>query len=141
MKAKFKVGDKVVCIRKERPYDFNDFGYMDYLLDKKTVAEVKQQGITYGEIERLVEESETKSDAVKEVHRVAKAGEYIKLTNAPFSFNEIGDIMKVDGTDNNIAYIFAKNHKRDTGNIIGNNVWYYNKNSYVVLENYKPKEI
>ena len=38
--SKFKVGDKVVCILKERPGYFNEEGKMDHLLNRKTVLEV-----------------------------------------------------------------------------------------------------
>ena len=37
----YKVGDKVVCTLKERPDYFDELGRMDYMLDKKTVLEVK----------------------------------------------------------------------------------------------------
>ena len=39
--SKFKEGDLVVCIAKERPRYFNDEGEMDYMLDRKAVLEVK----------------------------------------------------------------------------------------------------
>lgn len=80
-----------------------------------------------------------KQERVKEVKRPAKAGDYIKLIREPYSFNKVGDILRVDG----IAYggspfVLKKNHPRYVEN--GNEQWYYFPSQYVVLENYKPQE-
>ena len=40
---KFKIGDKVVCTAKERPFYFNNSGDMDYLLNEGAVLEVVGQ--------------------------------------------------------------------------------------------------
>lgn len=42
--SKFRAGDKVVCISKERPTYFNQSGKMDYMLDRKAVLEVVRVG-------------------------------------------------------------------------------------------------
>lgn len=52
----------------------------------------------------------------KEVKRKANVGDYIKLTNAKFSFDEKGDILKIDGLVGCcLPYVLSKNHIKDTG--------------------------
>ncbi len=76
---------------------------------------------------------------MKEVKRKAKVGEYIKLTKKDFDFDEIGDILKVDSVRNNVVSVLGKNHKRDTNH--PNVEWNYETDEYVVLEDYKEKNM
>lgn len=49
------------------------------------------------------------------VHRAAKVGDYIRLKTKAFSFNEVGEILKVDIVkDDNFVSVYGRNHKRDT---------------------------
>lgn len=80
---------------------------------------------------------------VKEIKRQAKVGEYIKLTRKNFSFNKIGDILKVDSVEK-VASVYAKNHPLRLKFALfangENHLWHYTSYDYVVLENYKPEE-
>ena len=67
----------------------------------------------------------------KEVKREAKVGDYIKLTKALFSFDEVGDILKIDCIEQ-LPCVLGKNHLRNTwGN---HEKWAYEETGYVVLE-------
>lgn len=68
----------------------------------------------------------------KEVKRKANVGDYIKLTNAIFSFDEKGDILKIDGSEGCCPYVLGKNHIKDTGD--NGEKWSYVEEDYVVLE-------
>lgn len=68
----------------------------------------------------------------KEVKRRANVGDYIKLTNSIFSFDEKGDILKIDGLKEDLFYVLGKNHLRDTK--FPNHNWTYVEEDYVVLE-------
>lgn len=76
---------------------------------------------------------------MREVKRKAKVGEYIKLTEKKFSFDEVGDILKVDFVDGDSVQVLGKYHKRDTRH---NDIrWNYYKYEYVVLEDYKEENM
>lgn len=84
---------------------------------------------------------------INEVKRKAKVGEYIKLINTPFSFNTIGDILKVDRIINDcFVGVTSENHIRTScsATAIGrdpyNGCWCYSPRCYVVLENYEPSK-
>lgn len=68
----------------------------------------------------------------KEVKRRANVGDYIKLTNTIFSFDEKGDILKIDGLVGCCPYVLGKNHIKDTGD--NGEKWVYFEEEYVVLE-------
>lgn len=68
----------------------------------------------------------------KEVKRRANVRDYIKLTNAIFSFDEKGDILKIDGSGGCCPYVLGKNHIKDTGD--NDEKWTYVEEDYVVLE-------
>ena len=80
---------------------------------------------------------------VKEVKRPAKAGEYIKIIKPLYTFNEVGDILKVNhircsgGVD-----VRVEDHPRDASKPTwwggDPDSWYYGPDKYVVLENYRP---
>lgn len=76
---------------------------------------------------------------MKEVKRIAKVGEYIKLVNPQFTFDEVGDILKVDAVNGEMAQVLGKNHLRNTGS--NDQLWNYPKNTYVVLENYEEENM
>lgn len=67
----------------------------------------------------------------KEVKREAKVGDYIKLTKALFTFDEVGDILKIDCIDQ-FPCVLGKNHLRDTCE--NHEKWAYEEDEYVVLE-------
>lgn len=51
------------------------------------------------------------------VHRAAKVGDYIRLKTKAFSFNEVGEILKVDIVKyDDIVSVYGRNHKRNTNN-------------------------
>lgn len=79
---------------------------------------------------------------VKEVKRAAKVGEYIKIVKPLYTFNEIGDILKVDyGYRNGGVNVKVEDHPRDAYKPTGwtdPDTWYYGYDRYVVLENYRP---
>jgi hypothetical protein len=78
--------------------------------------------------------------AVREVHSRAKAGERIKLINQVYSFNQAGDILRVDGQyGNELVYVCGINHPRKTDDT--NEQWVYATDEYVVLENYQPPQV
>ena len=82
--------------------------------------------------------------AVKEVKRSAKVGEYIKIVKPLYTFNEVGDILKVNhircsgGVD-----VRVEDHPRDASKPTwwggDPDSWYYGPDKYVVLENYRPE--
>ncbi|QNO18959.1 hypothetical protein [Caproicibacterium amylolyticum] len=80
-----------------------------------------------------------KSSKVKEVKRRAKPGEYIKIVNPVYSFNRLGDILRIDGIHDGCSpFVYGKNHPRKTTD--DEDEWNYSIGMYVVLENYKPQE-
>ena len=79
---------------------------------------------------------------VKEVKRPAKAGEYIKIIKPLYTFNQVGDILKVDHIRcNGGVYVRVEDHPRDASKPTwwtDSDSWYYGPDKYVVLENYRP---
>lgn len=68
--------------------------------------------------ERLMGEAKEAPENVKwrVVNRKPKVGDYIRLKTKNFSFNEIGDILKVDIVKyDDFVSVYGKNHNRDTG--------------------------
>lgn len=58
------------------------------------------------------------------VHRAAKVGDYIRLTHQCYTFDEVGDILKVDVVKApDLVSVYGRNHKRDTHD--GNWDWNY----------------
>ena len=71
----------------------------------------------------------------KEVERVAKKGEYIKLTNPTYTFDKEGDILKVDEAKESLIYVKGRNHKRKIDGCHNDDrFWAYEEYDYVVLE-------
>lgn len=78
---------------------------------------------------------------IKVVKRAAKAGEYIMLVDCLFSFNEIGDVLKVSDHESNYALVSPINHLKKTdiySNAAADGYWNYPDCEYVVLEGYEP---
>ena len=72
------------------------------------------------------------------VHRPAKVGDHIRLTYTNFTFNRLGDILRVDEEGDDIVGVKAKNHPYDTG--VGKDyIWWYTDRMYEVLEPIEEK--
>jgi hypothetical protein len=69
------------------------------------------------------------------VNRPVKAGDYIRLIRCDYSFDELGDILKVDKVlcDSSSVHVYGKNHKRDT-QTSPNFPWCYTAKEYEVVE-------
>lgn len=68
------------------------------------------------------------------VHRKPKVGDYIRLVIASFSFNKIGDILKVDNVyKESSVMVLAKNHPRETM-APASKEWMYTSNEFEVVE-------
>lgn len=67
------------------------------------------------------------------VNRKPKEGDYIRLTNKPFSFNSVGEILKVAGYYDGYADVYAQDHPYPTGQT-GTYLWHYRDSSYEVVE-------
>lgn len=106
------------------------------------VCLAKASGYTFDDLQRMLEDAEDQgnkpNNAVKEVKRQAKVGEYIKIIKKSFSFSKVGDILKVNKTGFECVGILGKYHKRPTDNPY--KMWTYTNDEYVVLENYKPSK-
>lgn len=76
----------------------------------------------------------------KVVNREPKAGDYIRLIRDNFSFNEIGDILKVHRVINsNTAVVLNGDHPRGGSSYKYHNYeWYYCKEEYEVVEKVTP---
>lgn len=71
----------------------------------------------------------------KEVKRVAKKGEYIKLTKPTYTFDKNGDILKVDKAEGLLIFVKGRNHKRKIDGCRNDDqLWAYEEDEYVVLE-------
>ncbi len=105
------------------------------------LALAKAHGYSYRDIEKMVAEAEIQGKKIKEVERVARVGEYIKLKRNTYSFNEIGDILKVDVAGNYVVGVYNENQLRETDvpSWASNTIWNYLPREYVVLENYIPR--
>lgn len=84
---------------------------------------------------KLAFERLTKDDGKwRVVHRKPKVGDYIRLVRASFSFNEVGDILKVDDVSSSADSInvLGKNHPRDTDDQF--HKWTYLYHEFEVIE-------
>lgn len=72
-----------------------------------------------------------------------KVGGYIKLTKEVYSFNKVGDILKISEVYDDIVGVDIKDHPQREGvkELWYGDCWLYEENAYVVLENYKPTEV
>lgn len=96
-------------------------------------------------MERMMEEVEKwdKARADEEsgwrvVNRPVKVGDYIRLTHKWFSFNKVGDIMKVCDTRGTTALVLDKDHPRPSKQFVAPDYkWGYIDTDYEVLEKIK----
>lgn len=98
-------------------------------------------GASY-DLDEYVVLKKVKTNKVKEVKRAAKPGEYIKLTKARFGFNEVGDVLKVNTTQETRVSVSPADHLR--GGVISSifgygGDWEYPHSDYVVLEGYTSR--
>ena len=112
-------------------------------LDKKVFNLINNNGniiIFDGEYVVLEGYKPKKELSYKEVNRIAKAGDYIKITKPNFDFEKVGDILKVcyePAGVNYTDYPSDRHVRRPEG--VYPPCWYHLPNEYVVLEGYKPK--
>lgn len=112
-------------------------------LDKKVFNLINNNGniiIFDGEYVVLEGYKPKKEPSYKEVNRIAKAGDYIKITKPNFDFEKVGDILKVcyePAGVNYTDYPSDRHVRRPDG--VYPPCWYHLPNEYVVLEGYKPK--
>lgn len=112
-------------------------------LDKKVFNLINNNGniiIFDGEYVVLEGYKPKKEPSYKEVNRIAKAGDYIKITKPNFDFEKVGDILKVcyePAGVNYTDYPSDRHVRRPEG--VYPSCWYHLPNEYVVLEGYKPK--
>jgi hypothetical protein len=84
--------------------------------------------------DRLTESTAEKTaEKWRVVHRPARVGDYIRLKKELFSFNKIGDILKVAGIGKTTADVKECDHPRST-NAHSNYLWHYSHNCYEVIE-------
>lgn len=77
---------------------------------------------------------------VREMKRRAKAGEYIKLVKIRYSFDELGQILRVDGYNPYFDQVFVRSENHPYAHKdIHNMKWHYPDDYYVVLEGCKPE--
>lgn len=82
--------------------------------------------------DRLLDE-EKKEQKWRVVNRPAKKGDYIRLVKSIFTFDRIGDILKVFKVENGITKVKAVDHPRDT-NERDDFLWNYLDSQYEVVE-------
>lgn len=79
--------------------------------------------------DRLIENKPVKEWRV--VYRPAKVGDYIRIKRKVYTFNEKGDILRVDKNDG-VVGVYGENHPRDTTN--EKKLWHYPRGVYDVIE-------
>ena len=80
---------------------------------------------------------------MREVKRAAKVGECIKLTGNSYSFNKVGDILKVSEVKNSsvgLVRVLVEDHPHYPSSSRQSGTWSYLMGEYVVLEGYKEEE-
>ena len=82
--------------------------------------------------DRLIGEEKT-AEKWRVVHRPARVGDYIRIKRTNFSFNEIGDILKVAEVNEHYVSVKACDHPRDTRSY-SNYLWHYPHHYYEVIE-------
>ena len=113
-------------------------------LNKKVFNLINNNGniiIFDGEYVVLEGYKSKKEPSYKEVNRIAKAGDYIKITKPNFDFEKVGDILKVCYEPAGVHYTDypSDRHVRRPEGVYPS-CWYHLPNEYVVLEGYKPKK-
>lgn len=110
------------------------------------ITKIEDNWAHYEIVEGMIGDSPTKSfltDSVfamdttpltwKVVKRKVKKGDYVRLVHPNYSFNKVGDILKVYDTIGDGIHVLAKDHPRDTGWSDGFK-WCYACNEVEVVE-------
>lgn len=87
--------------------------------------------------ERLIGE-EKKEQEWRVVNRPARKGDYVRIVEPLFSFNEIGDILKVESLHGTCIFVRGSDHPRDTGD--DKFGWCYCAHHFEVVEPCKKPE-
>ena len=115
------------------------------------VVLAKANGYKYNDIQEMLKNAETQNKKVREVKRVAKVGEYIKVVNAKENSNmhgdgfayKNGDILRVIDisllTKNGLLTKTCTLKNKGSNYVLTKNYNILLPKEYVVLENYKPK--
>lgn len=82
--------------------------------------------------DRLVGEEKT-AEKWRVVHRPARVGDYIRLKGINFTFNRVGDILKVADVTKHFVDVKACDHPRDT-DAKSDYLWHYLHDLYEVIE-------
>lgn len=82
--------------------------------------------------DRLVENKPV--DKWRVVNRRAKAGDFIRLKEASFSFTKKGDIMRVAEVDDNACYVRNDEHPHPAKTRPNGHLWNYIADEYEVVE-------
>lgn len=143
LSVKYKKGDKVKIVKNTCNH-FSKIGNIITLTDIWRIDgnEVKWNYkescgyITEDDVEPYVE-SET-TDGWRVVNRPAKKGDYIRLVTKVFTFDKIGDILKVYSVDGCVQ-VADRDCPHRTGEYDPDYLWNYAKYQYEVVERvYKP---
>ena len=110
------------------------------------VVLAKANGYNYNDIQEMLKNAEIQNKKVREVKRVAKVGEYIKVVNAKENVNrhgdgfayKNGDILRVIDVDLLTKTCTLKNKGSNSAIFKDFNILL--PSEYVVLENYQPKK-
>lgn len=146
VKEEFKVGDRVI-VKESNIESISQYEGLVGVIKEiwgesypyKVDCSESGKGCVWCEVERLAPKKEetphesTDDTEWRVVKRKPKIGDYIRLVNTDFTFDKVGDILKVDslGIDSTV-YVLGKNHKRHTGD--PNMLWIYLKNRYEIVE-------
>ena len=109
------------------------------------VVLAKANGYNYNDIQEMLKNAEIQNKKVREVKRVAKGGEYIKVVNAKENGNKHGDgfaykngdILRVIDIDAFTKTCTLEN--KGSNSVISKDFNILLLSEYVVLENYQPK--
>lgn len=111
----------------EDVYRHNGYDYCEDCWNEVIAREEDEEN------EEEEEEDEGTEITWKVVDRDPVCGDYIRLKIAYFTFNEVGDILRIDGVRRNgLAFVYGKNHPRDTGD--DNTAWNYSRNRFEIIE-------
>ena len=84
---------------------------------------------------RLMGKDKAPSTEWEVVKRKAKKGDYIRLTTTSFSFNEVGDILKVHRIAEGLVKVLNKDLPRGKyGGFADNHEWNYSEHEYEVVK-------
>ena len=145
LRVKYKKGDKVKVV-KNTCWHTSAIGEIVTLTKvyEITPKEVRWEYedhcgyITEDDVEPYVEPEVKPTDNWRVVNRPAKKGDYIRLVNGYFSFDKIGDILKVHSVDCCVQ-VADRDCPHRTGEYDPDYLWNYSEYTYEVVERiYKP---